>query len=121
MTGPQSRTEPIDPGAPSPASAAERANAAGVGATEQGRLDEAAACFERAIRLDPRCAEAHYNLGNVLVALSRSAEARALESSTVLQVGYGPVRDLYREQPEKLWSVVRMRSCSTSSHREPWQ
>ena len=38
--------------------------------------------------------------------LGRSAEARALERSTVLAVALGPVREIYNERPELLWSVV---------------
>jgi CRP-like cAMP-binding protein len=42
--------------------------------------------------------------------LPRSAEARALESSRVLAVPYGPVRDLFEEDPRLLWGVVRLLS-----------
>src|SRR5262245_33595031 len=37
--------------------------------------------------------------------LGRSAEARALEPSQVLAIGYGPVRELYQRRPELLWGV----------------
>jgi CRP/FNR family transcriptional regulator, cyclic AMP receptor protein len=40
----------------------------------------------------------------------RSAEARALESSSVLCISYEPVRDLFNNQPELLWGVVRLLS-----------
>ncbi|HEX7095425.1 MAG TPA: Crp/Fnr family transcriptional regulator [Acidimicrobiales bacterium] len=40
--------------------------------------------------------------------LGRSAEARALEQSTVVSIPYAPIRRLYEEQPEQLWRVVRM-------------
>ena len=36
----------------------------------------------------------------------RSAEARALEMSRVLVIGYGPVREIYEHRPELLWGVV---------------
>jgi CRP-like cAMP-binding protein len=36
----------------------------------------------------------------------RSAEARALEVSRVLVIGYGPVREIYEQRPELLWGVV---------------
>jgi CRP/FNR family transcriptional regulator, cyclic AMP receptor protein len=36
----------------------------------------------------------------------RSAEARALEMSQVLVIGYGPVREIYEHRPELLWGVV---------------
>ena len=36
----------------------------------------------------------------------RSAEARALEMSRVLVIGYGPVREIYEQRPELLWGVV---------------
>ena len=38
----------------------------------------------------------------------RSATARALETSEVLAVPYGPVRRLYEERPDHLWRVVSM-------------
>ncbi len=38
----------------------------------------------------------------------RSASARALETSEVLAVPYGPVRKLYEQQPDHLWRVVSM-------------
>lgn len=38
----------------------------------------------------------------------RSAEARALEHSVVVQIPYGPVRRLYQERPASLWSVVKL-------------
>ena len=38
----------------------------------------------------------------------RSAEARALESSVVTAVPYGPVRSLYEDDPALLWRVVAM-------------
>ena len=38
----------------------------------------------------------------------RSASARALETSEVLAVPYGPVRKLYEQQPDHLWRVVLM-------------
>ena len=38
----------------------------------------------------------------------RSAEARALETSVVTAVPYGPVRNLYENDPALLWRVVDM-------------
>ncbi len=38
----------------------------------------------------------------------RSADARALIDSTVVVLGYDPVRGLLRERPELLWVIVRM-------------
>ncbi len=38
----------------------------------------------------------------------RSAEARALEPSEVLELPYEPIRQLYDERPEMLWAVVSM-------------
>jgi len=38
----------------------------------------------------------------------RSADARALEDTNLVVVGYGPVRELLDERPELLWSVVRL-------------
>jgi CRP-like cAMP-binding protein len=42
--------------------------------------------------------------------LPRSAEARALETSTVLSLPYAPVRDLFEKDPALLWSMVRLLS-----------
>ncbi len=39
---------------------------------------------------------------------SRSAMARALEPSDVLEIPYGPVRDLFDEDPRMLWNVTRL-------------
>ncbi len=66
--------------------------AGGSSATFQERLDEAAACFRRALELKPDFSEAHSNLGNVLKDLGRPDEAvacyrRALE----LNPGYSEV------------------------------
>jgi CRP-like cAMP-binding protein len=38
----------------------------------------------------------------------RSAEARALEASTVHAIPFEPLRSLFREQPDLLWSVVKL-------------
>ncbi len=38
----------------------------------------------------------------------RSAAARALEPSTVIEIPYGPVRDLYDKDPAQLWRAVDM-------------
>jgi CRP-like cAMP-binding protein len=40
----------------------------------------------------------------------RSAEARALETSGGTAVPYGPVRNLYKDDPALLWRVVGMRA-----------
>ncbi|MEQ8842998.1 MAG: Crp/Fnr family transcriptional regulator [Acidimicrobiales bacterium] len=40
--------------------------------------------------------------------LGRSAEARALEPSSVLAIPYGPVRALYENEPAELWNVVKL-------------
>ena len=40
--------------------------------------------------------------------LGRSAEARSLETSVVVSIPYGPIRNLYEKRPELLWRVVRM-------------
>jgi CRP-like cAMP-binding protein len=44
----------------------------------------------------------------LFVETGRSAEARALEQSAVIRVPYEPVRKLYQDRPESLWSVVRL-------------
>jgi CRP/FNR family cyclic AMP-dependent transcriptional regulator len=40
--------------------------------------------------------------------LGRSAEARALEASELVQVPYGPVQAAYERRPELLWRVVAL-------------
>lgn len=40
----------------------------------------------------------------------RSAEARALEISNVLEIPYKPLRAVYKAQPEQLWPVVGLLS-----------
>jgi CRP/FNR family cyclic AMP-dependent transcriptional regulator len=40
--------------------------------------------------------------------LQRSAEARSLESSSVIAIAYAPLRDLYQNQPNLLWKVVAL-------------
>jgi CRP/FNR family transcriptional regulator, cyclic AMP receptor protein len=40
--------------------------------------------------------------------LGRSAEARALEQSQVLAIGYDPIREVYEQRPELLWGVVAL-------------
>jgi CRP/FNR family transcriptional regulator, cyclic AMP receptor protein len=40
--------------------------------------------------------------------LRRSAEARALETSSVIAIPYGPLRELYEQQPSLLWKVVAL-------------
>jgi CRP/FNR family cyclic AMP-dependent transcriptional regulator len=42
--------------------------------------------------------------------LGRSTEARALEPSAVVVVGYDPVQRIYEERPALLWSVVALLS-----------
>ena len=42
--------------------------------------------------------------------LGRSTEARALEPSAVVVVGYDPVQGIYEERPSLLWSVVALLS-----------
>jgi CRP-like cAMP-binding protein len=40
--------------------------------------------------------------------LSRSAEARALEESTLIAIPYAPLRSLYQSEPALLWKVVEL-------------
>jgi CRP/FNR family transcriptional regulator, cyclic AMP receptor protein len=44
----------------------------------------------------------------LLDGLGRSAEARALEPSLVMEIPYGPVRSTFEERPELLWGVVAL-------------
>ncbi len=57
---------------------AELHNSLGVALVRQRRVDEAVACFERALALNPGLTEAHYNLGDTLYYLQgKSPEALA--------------------------------------------
>jgi len=38
----------------------------------------------------------------------RSAGARALETSEVIELPYGPIRKIYTDRPQLLWEVVRL-------------
>ena len=44
----------------------------------------------------------------LLDGLGRSAEARALEPSQILEIPYGPVREVFEAQPVLLWGVVAL-------------
>ena len=44
----------------------------------------------------------------LLDGLGRSAEARALEPSQVIEVPYGPVRSIFEAHPSLLWGVVAL-------------
>jgi len=44
----------------------------------------------------------------LLDGIGRSAEARALEASQVIEVPYGPVRETFEAQPRLLWGVVAL-------------
>lgn len=44
----------------------------------------------------------------LLDGLGRSAEARALEPSEVIEIPYQPVRAIFEEQPRLLWGVVAL-------------
>jgi len=44
----------------------------------------------------------------LLDGLGRSAEARALEPSGVIEIPYGPVRAVFETRPELLWGVVAL-------------
>ncbi|MGK2948782.1 MAG: Crp/Fnr family transcriptional regulator [Acidimicrobiales bacterium] len=44
----------------------------------------------------------------LLDGLGRSAEARALEPSQIIEIPYGPVRTTFEARPELLWGVVAL-------------
>ena len=44
----------------------------------------------------------------LLDGLGRSAEARALEPSQIVEIPYGPVRQAFESRPELLWGVVAL-------------
>jgi CRP/FNR family transcriptional regulator, cyclic AMP receptor protein len=51
----------------------------------------------------------------LLDGLGRSAEARALEPSEVMEIPYAPVREVFERQPELLWGVVALLSSRVRS------
>lgn len=51
----------------------------------------------------------------LLDGLGRSAEARALEPSEVMEIPYAPVREVFERQPELLWGVVALLSSRLRS------
>ncbi len=54
---------------------ASRANSVGMDFAGSGKIEEAAACFEEAVRLRPDYADAHYNLADALGRLGKRDEA----------------------------------------------
>lgn len=50
--------------------------------------------------------------------LGRSAEARALEPSEVIEIPYAPVQALYEERPSELWNVVKLLAARLRSMDE---
>jgi len=44
----------------------------------------------------------------LLDGLGRSAEARALEPSQIIEIPYGPVKEAFDEDPQLLWGVVAL-------------
>ena len=50
--------------------------------------------------------------------LGRSAEGRALEPSTVIEISYEPVKALYDDQPQELWAVVKLLAARVRSMDE---
>lgn len=69
---------------------------------QSGRLQEAAAAYDRALQAQPQSAEAHFNLGNVLCELGRFDEARRrFEAAIEMQPQFAPawfnLADVYDE------------------------
>ncbi|MEM9467899.1 MAG: Crp/Fnr family transcriptional regulator [Actinomycetota bacterium] len=50
--------------------------------------------------------------------LGRSAEGRALEPSTVIEISYEPVKALYDDHPGELWAVVKLLAARIRSMDE---
>ena len=48
----------------------------------------------------------------------RSADARALTETTVIELGYEPVRAVLRERPELLWHIVKLLSMRLRTTNE---
>ena len=56
-------------------------------------VDEAIACFETALALQPDSVKAHYFLGNVFASIGRVAEAKShYQAALKLNPNYGPAR-----------------------------
>lgn len=53
------------------------------------------------------CGELFGELG-LLDGLSRSAEARALEPSRIIEIPYAPIRRVFEDRPQLLWGVVAL-------------
>ncbi|HVC98325.1 MAG TPA: tetratricopeptide repeat protein, partial [Pirellulales bacterium] len=54
---------------------------------EQGRLDDALASYQHAVRLKPDFAEAHNNLGSLLLGKGRLDEARQKKTPSFFSRG----------------------------------
>jgi tetratricopeptide (TPR) repeat protein len=66
----------------------------GLALTNGGQLDDAIACWKKAIDLDPRYAQAHHNLGNAMKAKGKVDEAIACYKKAVeLDPKYAPAHD----------------------------
>lgn len=78
---------------------------------QSGRLQEAAARFEEAIRLNPNYVEAHYNLGKALKALGRTREAiaqfeEALRLNSDVADAHFSLASALQEDPSRLDDAV---------------
>jgi tetratricopeptide (TPR) repeat protein len=47
----------------------------GMAVSSKGQVERAIECYQKSIRMDPANAEAHYNLGNIYLAMERTSEA----------------------------------------------
>jgi tetratricopeptide (TPR) repeat protein len=101
--------------APAPREAAE-ANDAGVDCLHQGKLDEAAACFRRALRLRAGFSEAYNNLGYTLAGQGQLAEAiacyqQALRLQPDLADAYSNLADAWHQQGNSAEAEVSYRAA----------
>ena len=71
----------------------------GVALMEEGRLDEAIAKFDEAIRADPICAEAYANRAKAYILLGKDAESRR-DVETAIAQGFD--RSVLEEEIESL-------------------
>src|SRR5262249_50569117 len=69
----------------------------------KGQVDEAIACYQKAIALDPKLAYGHAMLGQALLGRGRYAEARAA-TARALEL-------LSENDPHRAWMAQQLQSC----------
>ncbi len=79
---------------------------------DQGKLEEAIAAYQKALRLDPNYAIAHYNLGNTLKAQGKLEEAIAeLEIAVRLDPSSTVEYELLSKNSDRL--ISKLEHCTS--------